>query len=452
MQYFKPEDPFFVGDCMPFFHDGTFHLYYLLDENHHQSLNGLGGHQWAHASSTDLVQWQHHPLAIPITEDWEGSICTGSAFYHAGTYHGYYATRMPDRKQHLSLATSVDSINFVKTQPNPFASPGEGYSPYHYRDPCLFQDKRTGLFHMLVTASLENYSLEGRGGCLAHLTSPDLKDWEVTEPFIIPGDSAVPECPDYFEWNGWYYLIFSTFGIARYRMSRDPLGPWTRPAVETFDGPVARVMKTAGFNDNRRIGVAFLGTRRDGKDDGGFQYAGNAIFREIIQHEDGSLGTKFPPEMIPASGEALDLPFTALTEGVMEQNRSVWIEARHGLGAGMLTGVPHNARISLQVKPKANSASFGLGFRGSGNYGKSYELRISPYEGKVELHKQPLFSVEGLDQPFALDVILADDIIDVCIDNRRCLVNRCPELRGDRLFLFCQNGDVNFDLVKIRPI
>ena len=85
MQYFKPSDPFFVGDCMPFFHQGEFRLYYLLDENHHQSLGGLGGHQWAHASSTDLVNWDHHPLAIPITHDWGGSICTRSVFHHQGT-------------------------------------------------------------------------------------------------------------------------------------------------------------------------------------------------------------------------------------------------------------------------------------------------------------------------------------------------------------------------------
>jgi hypothetical protein len=49
MQYFKPQEPFFAGECMPFFHDGVFHLFYLLDENHHQGKGGLGGHQWAHA-------------------------------------------------------------------------------------------------------------------------------------------------------------------------------------------------------------------------------------------------------------------------------------------------------------------------------------------------------------------------------------------------------------------
>ena len=45
MQYFKqPPDPFFVGACTPFFIGGDFHLHYLLDKNHHQSLESLGGH------------------------------------------------------------------------------------------------------------------------------------------------------------------------------------------------------------------------------------------------------------------------------------------------------------------------------------------------------------------------------------------------------------------------
>ncbi|HXF64536.1 MAG TPA: hypothetical protein VNK95_23095, partial [Caldilineaceae bacterium] len=113
MQYFKPAGgSFFVGDCMPFYHNGIFHLYYLLDENHHQALNGLGGHQWAHASSPDLVHWTHHPLALPMTEPEEVSICTGSVFYHDGCYYGFHAVRRPDRSQRLGLATSPDGIHF----------------------------------------------------------------------------------------------------------------------------------------------------------------------------------------------------------------------------------------------------------------------------------------------------------------------------------------------------
>jgi hypothetical protein len=84
MQYWKPDGAFFVGDCIPFCHDGVYHLFYLLDENHHQGLGGMGGHQWAHATTSDLVHWQHHPLALAIDEEWERSICTGTPYFHDG--------------------------------------------------------------------------------------------------------------------------------------------------------------------------------------------------------------------------------------------------------------------------------------------------------------------------------------------------------------------------------
>ncbi len=50
MQYFRPHNQFNVGDTFPFFHDGTWHFYYLLDRGHHTSKGGRGARQWAHAS------------------------------------------------------------------------------------------------------------------------------------------------------------------------------------------------------------------------------------------------------------------------------------------------------------------------------------------------------------------------------------------------------------------
>ncbi len=457
MQYFKPEDPYFVGDCMPFFHDGTFHLYWLVDENHHQAKGGLGGHQWAHASTHNLVDWVHHPLAIACTEDWEGSICTGSMFYHDGTYYGYYATRLTDRTEKLSLAVSRDGITFEKTLPNPFAVPGVGFRPQHYRDPFVFVDETTGEFNMLVTAAIQDYPLHGRGGCLLRLTSRDLKQWTTVEPFLIPGSqpghASIPECPDYFHWNGWYYLVFGLDGVAHYRMSRQPFGPWLRPPIDTFDGStLAAVMKTAAFTGDRRLGVAFLNGRKDDKDDGQRVYAGNAVFREIFQHEDGSLGTKFPPEMLPPQGAPLALPFTPLTPGAACNGDTVQIAARQGLDAGMIAGVPRNVRITVNVIPQAPTAAVGLWLRGSGQLETGYQLVCLPYERKVTLNQQVLTCVDGLDQPFTLDIILKDDIIDVCVDDRRCLIDRCPQLLGDHLYLVCENGVVTFEALHICPL
>jgi len=423
MQYFKPEGETFVGDCMPFFHAGIFRLFYLLDENHHGALGGLGGHQWVQASSKDLIYWEHHPLAVPITEDFEGSICTGSVIFHEGRYFGFYATRLHDWTQHLSLATSLDGVHFKKTEPNPFASPPVGYDPLHYRDPVVFQNSADDHFHMLVTACLEEWPLKDRGGCLAHLVSTDLNTWEHQEPLIIPGLAGVPECPDYFAWNGWYYLIFSNGGVARYRMSREPLGPWHRPKVDMLDGPAARVMKTAPFANGRRLGAAWIGTRREDKDDEPFQFGGNAVFRELIQHSDGTLGSKFPDEMTPSGKTLSSLHLSALDTDTRIEGRTIHIAARQGLAAAQCSGVPNNAHLVIRVHPQPGSFEFGLRLWAARTFDSGYDLCFSPRDRVARLQHQMIFGVDGLDQPFALEIVLKGDIIDVCIDGRRTIID-----------------------------
>ena len=368
MQYFRPHNQFNVGDTLPFFHDGTFRFYYLLDRGHHSAKGGQGAHQWAHASSRDLVHWTEHPLAIPITRDEEGSICTGSVFFHAGTWYGFYASRLIGKGEHLSLATSPDGIHFTKTEPNPFLSPAAKYTN-GFRDPHVFLDGRTGLFHLLVSTMLK----EGKRGCLADYTSTDLKQWTEVEPFLIEG-GEVPECPDYFHWNGWYYLIFSNGQVAHYRMSKDPLGPWERPKSDVIDGPAARVMKTAAFTGNRRIGTASIWPHG---------YAGWAIFRELVQRDDGTLGSKFVPEMIPPTGD----PAALKPEGFAGDTRTVRLNSAQGPATATFTGLPHNGRLRLRIDAKA--AVVGLRMRASSDK-DGHELRISLPEAKGLRDRRPL--------------------------------------------------------------
>src|SRR5258708_18422081 len=211
-------------------------------------------------------------------------------------------------------------------------------------------------------------------------------------------------------------------------------------------------MKTAAFMGNRRIGVAYFNSRRDDKDSGQRIYGGNALFREIFQHDDGSLGTQFPREMVPECANKLDLAYTALTKAISGSAETICIQAFEGLEVAMLDSVPRNVRITLNVKPEAKSADFGLWFRASGNFEKGYQLHVLPFEQKVTLNEQSMTCVEGLDQPFSLEVIVKDDFIDVCVDQRRCVIDRCPELSGERLFFFCQNGEVAFDSIEIAPL
>jgi len=262
----------------------------------------------------------------------------------------------------------------------------------------------------------------------------------------------VPECPDFFEWNGWYYLIFSNHTVARYRMSRSPFGPWLRPVVDTFDSDISRVLKSAAFSGNRRLGVTFLPTRKDGKNDGELLYAGNAVFREIIQFDDGTLGSKFPPEMIPPGGSPGTLSFDLLTEGATQHENDVRLESLEGFSAGRVADVPRDFRLSMEVTAQPNTGSFGLLLRGSEGFEGSCELRFLPFAAHVELGSQTISGVEGLSEPFRLEVVVKDDIFDVCIGARRCLIQRAPEANGDRLFFFCRNGQVSFENIELREL
>jgi hypothetical protein len=451
MQYWKPEGAFFVGDCIPFWHDGVYHLFYLLDENHHQGLGGMGGHQWAHVSTRDLRHWEHHPLALSLDLPYERSICTGTPFVHAGRVYIYYATRLPDWRQVLSLAVSDDCIHFTKLEPNPFAVPPPEYDPLHFRDPLVFADEGGDGYHMIVTSMLQNPRLTGRGGCLAHLTSPDLRAWQVQAPLLVPGYDDAPECPDYFCWNGWYYLLFSNRLTTRYRMSRQPRGPWLRPPVDILDSPLSRVMKTAAFGPDRRIGAAWIGTRTGDADDGKPQWGGNLLLREIVQHPDGTLGTKLPAEVAPPAGAPLWLTLQPLTPNARTAGPTLHLRAEEGLEAAAVSGVPHNVRILLDVQPEPRAGAFGLRLR-SQDFGSGYELVFLPAERMVKLHNETIYGVEGLDRPFTLEIVACEDILDVCIDERRAIVNRCPAQRGEQLQLFAQNATVTFYNLQIEPL
>ncbi|MBC8443361.1 hypothetical protein H8D79_01405, partial [PVC group bacterium] len=150
--------------------------------------------------------------------------------------------------------------------------------------------------------------------------------------------------------------------------------------------------------------------------------------------------------------------------GVLGDARSIRLTAQDGIAAAMLNGVSTNARITAKVAPAPDSSYFGLCLRGSGNYESGHELRIEPFRQKVgwripqsdsvsENEPCAIYDIEGLDRPFTLDIIAKDDILDVCIDDRRTLVIRLADrLDGDRLFFFAQNANVAFEDISVRPL
>lgn len=260
-----------IGDCMPYSDGGAYHLFYLYDRHHHHSKWGLGAHQWAHVSTEDFIHFSEHPMAVAITEPWEGSICTGSVMKAKDKYYAWYAVRMSDYSPaRLTCAVSSDGYHFTKSKEF-FSLPG-AYETTSARDPKVFE--YDGEYHMFVTTTY----LQNQNGCLAHLKSDDMIEWEDVGPVFMWSDGSQPECPDWFSLNSKYYLIYSIGGKAHYKYSSRPFDGWVTPENDII--PCGTVPKAA-FLKERLIFCGFIGE--------GTGYAGSLTAAEAKQKADGSL-------------------------------------------------------------------------------------------------------------------------------------------------------------------
>jgi len=277
----RPGGGVFVGDCMPYSDGKRYHVLYLKDRHHHQSKFRLGAHQWEHLSTDDLVNWQIHPMAVEITDTEEGSICTGSWIKKGDAEYLYYTVRIGrGRPAPLKRSVSTDGYHFAKDEKFSFTI-SEKYTQASARDPKVILGA-DGKYHMFLTSML---ALEKKG-CLVHLVSEDLDNWtEMDEPIFVADLPGEPECSDYFELNGWYYLVYSLHG-GKYLYSDKPFSDWRVPEEQGI--PCESVPKMAIWNGR----ILFAGFKRS--PDG---YAGTLTFMEAYQKENGELAYKTVEEM-----------------------------------------------------------------------------------------------------------------------------------------------------------
>lgn len=269
----RPSEKVFVGDCMPYVKDGVYHVLYLKDRHHHCSKWNLGGHQWEHISTKDFVTWYIHPTAVPIEDAEEGSFCTGSWFEDNGKQYLFYTKRLrPGVPRSVHRSISVNGYNFTKDKDFSFTL-SDKYNTPSLRDPKVVKDN-DGVYHMFLTTRLKQ---ENRG-CLAHYVSRDLENWEDSgKPIYISPDNTEPECPDYIEYNGRYYLIFSLHGKAQYLISDNAFDGWREPTNPSV--PCESVPKGAVWNGK----IVFTGFKRIGG------YAGDMTFKTAYADENGEL-------------------------------------------------------------------------------------------------------------------------------------------------------------------
>lgn len=179
-----------------YFH-GEYHMFYQVHP--YSAENGLK--HWGHAKSKDLVRWDHMPIALAPTEEFEKHGCfSGTAVDDSGTMTIIYTGNVLSGKaktQVQCLATSDDGIVFKKYSKNPVISdvPTEGSADF--RDPKVW--KHDNIWYMAI-GSGKGGKETGKGNVLLY-KSNDLLAWDyVGKMFESQSDDQgfVWNCPDFF--------------------------------------------------------------------------------------------------------------------------------------------------------------------------------------------------------------------------------------------------------------
>lgn len=214
------------------YHKGVYHMFY----QHHPKSSVWGPMHWAHATSKDLIHWEHKPIAL--FPDSLGTIFSGSAVVDINNTSGFAkkgqtplvaifthhnpkgASEKRIDYQSQSLAYSLDNGDtWVKYAGNPvLKNPGIE----DFRDPKVmwYEKDKKWLMTLATKDRVTFYS------------SPDLKTWTKESEFgeNLGSHGGVWECPDLFpmEVNGkteWVLLV-----------SINPGGPNGGSATQYFTG------------------------------------------------------------------------------------------------------------------------------------------------------------------------------------------------------------------------
>ena len=467
--FYKPKDGW-VGDTIPFAHDGKFYIYYLHDERKGNTQDEYGYRtSWNLLITEDGVNIKDCKVVLPVGEydDADYACYTGSVIEgNDGQFHMFYTAQNNynpkyhrDGKplQYVAHAISTDLINWEKLPELTFGADESIYEPFDWRDPFVFYNEDEKCFDMLLAARLRGAS-EKNGGCVGLCRSYDLIHWEAKEPFYNPGSYMTHECPDLFKLGNKWYLVYSTFSekfVTHYRMSDKLSGPWTSPIEDTFDGRAFYAAKTAQVGD-KRMAFAWVPTKRGESDFGQYEWGGNFIAHEIDQTTDNKLTVK------PADG----LINMFNKEAVNEKINKVEIENFEGEKSYVINGMKETCMIEAVIEFSEGVRSFGIGLRQDSALANGYYLRFEPFYNRIVADMWPRrisgvnqWYVDG-DKPFMIELerpfdykslkdnkvhirVVADgSIICLYVNNTTALTMRAYNMKRTNWGFFVKDGSI----------
>ncbi len=312
-----------VGDVMSFSHNGVYHIMYLLDRRHHKSRNGKGAHYICHLTTENMVDWYEQEPVAELDAPWQ-SHGTGTMIYHRGKYYMFFGFHTERHKNLQPLSVPrvdphtelVERLSYRKILEEGRLPAG---ATYYVSEDGLHFEPSDVLLHPARNPSVytdENGKITLYGGSrgdgvfetdsIDHPFKRVRKDLGFIKSPLVRNTT---ECPAFFNWKGYRYLLMGFTGYFRSLTPGGELVDAVPLGESIYDG--LSVPMVAEFGDDRRILAGWV--------NGPEGWGGVMMQRELVQEAEGKLGTKWVPELLP-QGESI--PFT----GALEPKQSYYLE------------------------------------------------------------------------------------------------------------------------------
>ena len=454
--FYKPSHGW-IGDAMPFYDNGTFHVFYLQDTRPAPSTF----HPWYKATTTDFMSYTDDGEMIPCGADGsqEDALGTGSVFKHDNTYYAYYTAHNGDLdpKELIYLATSTDLKTWTKQPSVSFRAP-EGYDRNEFRDPFILKENNE--FKMLVSTRAD---VNGAWkGVIAQFKSTDLYNWTVdtTNPFFYVDDSEfMLECADVFTEGSFEYIVYSGIDSRKvhYKYRTKGTSEWKTPSNYALDGISFYAAKTASDGNNRYL-FGWVPTRNSNSDGESLSWGGSLVVHQLKQNSDGTLAVIINQAIDSKIINESELKITG-SKTNQAKSDSYTLKATTGnedyITFDRLSGI---SKIKATIKPNT-ATKFGFELGASGNRREVFRLQFDTDAKKVIL--QRVYRLTNAVQ----DITTADLAVDangynvsLLVENSVCVLYINDQIAfTNRVYLMNQNawgiysadGDVTFSGIKV---
>jgi beta-fructofuranosidase len=476
-----------VGDVIPFFDDGTYHIFCLTPPAGTLYFPDRLRTTWRHLRSTDLVRWEQLPDALAPGGDGDpdrDGVWTGSVLRAGDDLHIFYTghTLEGEIPQSVCHATSQDGISWTKDPRNPISVPDPGrFEGKDWRDPFVFWNHLEQRYWMLLSSRSTAHPAASRG-VVAVQTSDDLVCWTEAEELYEAFLTHCPECPEIFPAGQKWVLGYSRFTDRRgtvYRVADNPRGPWQHFTTEGLDSAHWYAAKSLTDAAGRRIAFGWVPDRNPvpSATTGNWLWGGDlAVPRELTMNDHGQLVMRLPAEIgSPLGGEFPYTPDYGTGEWSAKPGDTVSsfeVEASCSFGYCVLRPAEQARQhvISVRVSGAADAAIFGLAVQTNEQLDCGVAILCYPREQRVcavdltaarsevanEYEKAATEYASVAESSLAgtafdevvIRVVVREDIVEAFVADTVCLTYRLSSYEAGSIALLIQDGSARFTDVR----